>query len=91
MRVEMSELRYLGPGSCHELKCRLIKSSIKKSIAGVVECKVVGETRTLVEGTDVTIIQKLPGHNDLKTTLPYLHISNRDLLKIVSLLDELDL
>jgi len=37
------------------------------------------------------MIQKLPGHNDLKTTLRYLHTSNRDLLKIISPLDDLNL
>lgn len=48
-------------------------------------------THLVDRGTDVTMIQKLLGHNDIKTTLRYLHTSNRDLLKIVSPLDELDL
>jgi len=42
-------------------------------------------------GTDVTMIQKLLGHNDIKTTLRYLHTSNKDLLKIISPLDDLKL
>jgi site-specific recombinase XerD len=48
-------------------------------------------THLLDKGTDVTMIQKLLGHNDLKTTLRYLHTTNRDLLKIISPLDDLNL
>jgi integrase/recombinase XerD len=42
-------------------------------------------------GTDISMIQKLLGHNDIKTTLRYLHTSNKDLLKIASPLDDLHL
>ena len=45
----------------------------------------------LDKGTDVTMIMKLLGHNDIRTTLRYLHVSNRDLLQILSPLDGLDL
>jgi len=48
-------------------------------------------THLLDKGTDVTIIMKLLGHNDLKTTMRYLHITNRDMLKIISPLDDLKL
>jgi integrase/recombinase XerD len=48
-------------------------------------------THLIDKGTDVTMIQKLLGHNDLRTTLKYLHTSNRDLAKIISPLDDLDL
>ena len=48
-------------------------------------------THLIDSGTDVTLIQKILGHNDLKTTLRYLHTSNRDLLKIISPLDDLNL
>lgn len=41
--------------------------------------------------TDVTMIQKLLGHNDLKTMLRYLHTSNKDLLKIISPFTDLKL
>lgn len=48
-------------------------------------------THLLDKGTDVTIIMKLLGHNSLKTTLRYLHITNRDLLHVLSPLDDLKL
>lgn len=48
-------------------------------------------THLIEKGTDVTMIQKLPGHNDLKTTLRYLHTSKKDLLKIINPLDDLAL
>jgi integrase/recombinase XerD len=48
-------------------------------------------THLIEKGTDVTMIQKLLGHNDLKTTLLYLHTSNKDILKIISPLDDLKL
>lgn len=48
-------------------------------------------THLLDKGTDVTLIMKLLGHNDLKTTLRYLHVTNRDMLQIISPLDDLTL
>ncbi len=48
-------------------------------------------THLLDRGTDVTIIMKLMGHNDIKTTLRYLHVTNRDVLQIISPLDHLNL
>ena len=48
-------------------------------------------THLLERGTDITMIQKLLGHNDIKTTLKYLHTSNKDIIKIISPLDDLDL
>ena len=48
-------------------------------------------THLLDKGTDVTLMMKLLGHNDIKTTLRYLHASNRDMLQIISPLDDLKL
>ncbi|HEU0112390.1 MAG TPA: site-specific integrase [Flavisolibacter sp.] len=48
-------------------------------------------THLVDRGTDISMIQKLLGHNSIKTTLRYLHTSNKDLLKIVSPLDDLKL
>jgi site-specific recombinase XerD len=48
-------------------------------------------THLLDKGLDITYIQKLLGHNDLKTTLRYLHVTTRDLAAIESPLEDLDL
>lgn len=48
-------------------------------------------THLLDKGADVVMIMKLLGHNDIKTTLRYLHVSNRDLLQVISPLDNLKL
>ena len=46
-------------------------------------------THLIEKGTDVIFIQKLLGHNDIKTTLRYLHVTNKNLLNIISPLDDL--
>lgn len=48
-------------------------------------------THLVERGTDISMIQKLLGHNNIKTTLIYLHTSNKDLVKIISPLDDLNL
>ncbi len=42
-------------------------------------------------GTDIRLIQELLGHNDIKTTLRYTHVSNRTLESIKSPFDYLNL
>lgn len=44
-------------------------------------------THLLENGTDISYIQKLLGHNDIKTTLRYTHVSIKDVGKIESPLD----
>lgn len=46
-------------------------------------------THLLDKGIDVVMIQKLLGHNDIKTTLRYLHVTNRDLQKVMSPLEDI--
>ncbi|CAN5817018.1 hypothetical protein BH11BAC3_BH11BAC3_44530 [soil metagenome] len=46
-------------------------------------------THLLENGTDITYIQKLLGHNDIKTTLRYTQVTNRDASKIESPLDKI--
>lgn len=46
-------------------------------------------THLIEKGTDVVMIQKLLGHNNIKTTLRYLHVTNKNLLNIISPLDDL--
>jgi site-specific recombinase XerD len=44
-------------------------------------------THLLENGTDISFIQKLLGHNDIKTTLRYAQVSKKDIGKIESPLD----
>ncbi len=46
-------------------------------------------THLLDKGTDVVLIQKLLGHNDIKTTLRYLHVTNKDILNILSPIEDI--
>ncbi len=46
-------------------------------------------THLLDKGIDVVMIQKLLGHSDIKTTLRYLHVTNKDLSKILSPIEDI--
>ncbi len=46
-------------------------------------------THMLENGIDISIIQKLLGHNDIRTTLRYTHVSNRHMSQIENPLDAL--
>ena len=45
-------------------------------------------THLLENGTDIRFIQELLGHNDIKTTLLYTHVSDSSIRKIKSPLDD---
>jgi len=51
----------------------------------------VAQTHLVENGIDVTFVQELPGHHDAGTGLRDFHVSNQDLLQILSPLDGLKL
>ena len=46
-------------------------------------------THLLEKGTDIWVIQVLLGHNSIKTTMRYTHVSKAQIGKVKSPLDEL--
>lgn len=66
----------------------LVKAQINKSV-GIHSLRHSYATHLLEYGTDITYIQKLLGHSNVKTTLTYTHVSQADLGKIKSPLDRL--
>lgn len=62
------------------------KAGIRKQI-GIHSLRHSYATHLLEAGTDIAFIQQLLGHNDIKTTLLYTHVSKKDLSKIKSPLD----
>ena len=47
-------------------------------------------THLLEHGTDIRFIQELLGHNDIKTTLRYTHVSEKSIKNIKSPLDNME-
>lgn len=85
------------PGTAYSVRSLQLVLAAAKKKAGVVKPGSIHTlrhsfaTHLIDKGTDITMIQKLLGHSDIRTTLLYLHTSNKDLLKIISPLDDLNL
>ncbi len=67
----------------------LQKAKINK-VSGIHGLRHSFATHLLEAGTDIKFIQELLGHNDIKTTMRYTHVSEKSLKKIKSPLDTLD-
>jgi integrase/recombinase XerD len=70
-------------------KAALKKSRVNKDI-GIHGLRHSFATHLLENGTDIKFIQELLGHNDIKTTLRYTHVSQRSLKKVKSPLDTME-
>jgi site-specific recombinase XerD len=66
------------------------KANIKKPI-GIHSLRHSFATHLLEQGTDLALIQNLLGHKHIKTTLLYAKVGRKDILKIKSPLDSLNL
>lgn len=64
------------------------KAGIKKTV-GIHSLRHSYATHLLEFGTDISLIQKLMGHNDIKTTLNYTHVTDRTVSSVSSPLDRL--
>ncbi|MFM9988059.1 MAG: tyrosine-type recombinase/integrase [Flavobacterium sp.] len=64
------------------------KAKINK-ILGVHSLRHSFATHLLEQGTDIRFIQELLGHNDIRTTLIYTQVSDKNIRKIISPLDTL--
>lgn len=67
-------------------KMAMNKAGIHKKI-GIHGLRHSYATHLLELGTDISLIQKLLGHNDIKTTLIYTQVTDKSLIKVKSPLD----
>ncbi len=69
-------------------KTALNKAKVNKAV-GIHSLRHSFATHLLEAGTDITYIQKLLGHNNIKTTLLYAQVGKQDLKKVKSPLDNM--
>ena len=69
-------------------KVAMNKAGIKKSV-GIHSLRHSYATHLLEMGTDISLIQKLLGHQDIKTTLNYTHVADHLVSGVKSPLDQL--
>jgi len=81
--------RYAIRSAQSVFKNALRKARINKQI-GIHGLRHSYATHLLEYGTDISFIQQLLGHNDIKTTQLYTHVAQADVAKIVSPLDKLN-
>lgn len=69
-------------------KQSLIRANINKDV-GIHSLRHSFATHLLEQGTDISYIQQLLGHNDIKTTLIYAQVGKKDVKAIISPLDKI--
>ncbi len=69
-------------------KNAMVKAGVQKKV-GIHSLRHSYATHLLEFGTDISLIQKLLGHNNIKTTLIYTNVSDKTISKVTSPLDRL--
>ena len=96
--IEFKPTKYLFEGQfTDQYSVRSAQQVFKQSLKRAKVNKDVGihslrhsfATHLLEQGTDISYIQKLLGHNDIKTTLIYAQVSKKDIKAVVSPLDKI--
>lgn len=96
--VEYKPKKYLLEGQFSEkystrsaqlvFKQSLLRAKINKDVS-IHSLRHSFATHLLEQGTDISYIQKLLGHNDIRTTLIYAQVGNKDVKGVVSPLDKI--
>jgi len=83
------KMQYSRSSALKVLKRNARKAGIKKQVT-LHTLRHSFATHLLEDGTDVRIIQKLLGHNSIKTTMIYTHVANHQLIQIKSPIDSIE-
>ena len=81
--------QYSSRSAQQVFKQSLERSNINKN-TGIHGLRHSFATHLLEQGTDISYIQKLLGHNNIKTTLIYAHVGKKDIKSIKSPLDQIE-
>ncbi len=92
-KIYLFEGQYGGQYSIRSVqqvfKAAMKRAKINKEV-GIHSLRHSYATHLLENGTDISFIQQLLGHNDIKTTLIYAQVSKKDLKKVKSPLDQME-
>jgi integron integrase len=98
-----SKKRSMDPRSAVERRHHVLESGLQKAVklaakrAGIdkrVTCHTLRHsfaTTMLEKGINIRVLQELMGHADVKTTEMYTHVMDKDISRIISPLEDLDL
>ena len=80
--------QYSSRSAQQVFKNAMLKANINKKLS-IHSLRHSFATHLLEQGTDIRFIQELLGHNDIKTTLLYTEVTDKNIRKIISPLDNL--